>query len=224
LRAGARVVALPPEAFVNFHEARLALRTAQLSAPQSPRQMSSPPPSPVQQQPLLFQTSPGAAATAPLQEEPGSPAKSYDSGEDEDPWPGGMLRCTPDKPAFSKTPSPDKEFQEQVPPSPSPPDCTPSHACASQVFESSSDHSSRYTPVSEGTKAWVADSFIDGQPMSSRRRGMKRRAALTYNLTGDAPSKHDPSSSSGTTFKPTARRPFDYLPEHQLDFAEEDDE
>ena len=96
--------------------------------------------------------------------------------------------------------------------------------CASQVFESSSDHSSRYTPVSEGTKAWVADSFIDGQPMSSRRRGMKRRAALTYNLTGDAPSKHDPSSSSGTTFKPTARRPFDYLPEHQLDFAEEDDE
>ena len=96
--------------------------------------------------------------------------------------------------------------------------------CASQVFESSSDHSSRYTPVSEGTKAWVADSFIDGQPMSSRRRGMKRRAALTYNLTGDAPSKHDPSSSSGTTFKPTARRPFDCLPEHLLDVAEEDDE
>ena len=88
--------------------------------------------------------------------------------------------------------------------------------CASQGFDSSSDHSSRYTPVSEGTKAWVADSFIDGQPMSSRRRGMKRRAALTY--------KRDPASSSGTTFKPTARRPFDYLPEHLLDFAEEDDE
>ena len=107
-----------------------------------------------------------------------------------------------------------------------PPASTPSHVrdCASQGFDSSSDHSSRYTPVSEGTKAWVDDSFIDGQPMSSRRRGMKRRAALTYNLTGDAPSKHDPSSSSGTTFKPTARRPFDYLPEHQLDFAEEDDE
>lgn len=92
-------------------------------------------------------------------------------------------------------------------------------------IDSSSDHSSRYTPVSEGTKAWVVDSFIEGQPMSSRRSGMKRRAALMFDLTGDPPPKRDPSSSSsGTSFKPTARRPFAYLPDHRLDFDEEDDE
>jgi hypothetical protein len=50
------------------------------------------------------------------------------------------------------------------------------------------------------------------------------RAYLLSHTTGDPPSKRDPASSSGTTFKPTARRPFDYLPEHLLDFAEEDDE
>ena len=78
--------------------------------------MSSPPPSPVQEQPLLAQPSLGAAATAPLLEEPycGSPAMISDEDLREDPWPEGMLRATPDKPAFSKTPSPNKEFQEQV--------------------------------------------------------------------------------------------------------------
>ena len=110
--------------------------------------------------------------------------------------------------------------------SPSPPNCTPSRTWRSQGgIDSSSDHSSRYTPVSEGTKAWVVDSFIEGQPMSSRRSGMKRRAALMFDLTGDPPPKRDPSSSSsGTSFKPTARRPFAYLPDHRLDFDEEDDE
>ena len=81
--------------------------------------MSSPPPSPVQEQPLLAKPSLGAAATAPLLEEPycGSPAMISDEDLREDPWPEGMLRATPDKPAFSKTPSPNKEFQEQVRPS-----------------------------------------------------------------------------------------------------------
>ena len=44
-------------------------------------------------------------------------------------------------------------------------------------------HSSRDPPISDGTRAWVADSFVEGQPLSDRRK-VARRRALTMDLTG----------------------------------------
>ena len=68
--------------------------------------------------------------------------------------------------------------------SPSPPNCTLLHApLASQGGLDSSDHSSRDPPISDGTRAWVADSFVEGQPLSDRRK-VARRRALTMDLTG----------------------------------------
>ena len=57
----------------------------------------------------------------PLQEEPASQAKTdyySDYSDCNDPeFPEGLLRCTPDKPAFSKTPSPKKESHQARRPS-----------------------------------------------------------------------------------------------------------
>jgi len=119
------------------------------------------------QQPLLGSPS-GADTADPLQEESVSQAKTVysdsDSGEDVSPEPVGLLRCTPDKPAFSRTPSPNKDYHQGG-------------------LDSSSDHSSRDPPISDGTRAWVADSFVEGQPLSDRRK-VARRRALTMDLTG----------------------------------------
>ena len=68
------------------------------------------------QQPLLGSPS-GADAADPLQEESVSQAKTVysdsDSGEDVSAeFPVGLLRCTPDKSAFSRTPSPNKDYHQ----------------------------------------------------------------------------------------------------------------
>ena len=94
------------------------------------------------------------------------------------------------------------------------------HSPASQGgLDSSSDRSSRDPPVSDGTKAWVADSFVEGQPLSDRRRGTRRRA-LTYDLTGDPPPKRVSTSSWDASIKPPIHR---YLPEGQLNFRDDDE-
>ena len=72
--------------------------------------------SPMLQQPPLGSPS-GADAADPLHEESVSQAKTVysdsDSGEDVSAeFPVGLLRCTPDKPAFSRTPSPNKDYHQ----------------------------------------------------------------------------------------------------------------
>ena len=81
----------------------------------------------------------------------------------------------------------------------------------------SSDHSSRDPPISDGTKAWVTDSFVEGQPLSDRRK-VARRRALTMDLTGVPPPKRVSTSSLGASIKPPNRR---YLPEGLLDFGDD---
>ena len=79
---------------------------------------------------------------------------------------------------------PQQRLSPGVPPRPAHPTALLHAPRASQGgLDSSSDHSSRDPPISDGTRAWVADSFVEGQPLSDRRK-VARRRALTMDLTG----------------------------------------
>ena len=112
---------------------------------------------------------------------------------------------------------PQQRLSPGAPPRPAHPTALLHAPRASQGGLDSSDHSSRDPPISDGTRAWVADSFVEGQPLSDRRK-VARRRALTMDLTGVPPPKRVSTSSWGASIKPPNRR---YLPKGQLDFGDD---
>ena len=122
-----------------------------------------------------------------------------DSGEEVHPeFPAGLLRCTrctANKPAFSKTPSPKKEsHQARLLAQPTHLHSSRTRRIHREVSTAAATTARGDTPVSDGTRAWVADSFVEGQPLSDRRK-VARRRALTMDLTGDPPPKRVSTSS-----------------------------
>ena len=138
------------------------------------------------QQPPLGSPS-GADAADPLHEESVSQAKTVysdsDSGEDVSAeFPVGLLHAR--QAGLFQDAKPQQRLSPGVPPRPAHPTALLHAPRASQGgLDSSSDHSSRNPPISDGTRAWVADSFVEGQPLSDRRK-VARRRALTMDLTG----------------------------------------
>ena len=91
-----------------------------------------------------------------------------------------------------------------------------------QWLKDEDSESEEESPVlSANTKAWVEDSFVEGQPRSFT--GRSRKIAKTFDLTGEPASKRASGSALFASPPPTNRR-FDYLDSGALDWGAGGDE
>eukprot|EP00964_Phaeocystis_antarctica_P011735 scaffold6473_cov76-Phaeocystis_antarctica.AAC.3 len=93
---------------------------------------------------------------------------------------------------------------------------------AQQWLKDEDSESEEESPVlSANTKAWITDSFVEGQPRSFT--GRSRKLPKTFDLTGEPASKRASGSALFASPPPTNRR-FEYLDSGALDWRAGGDE
>ena len=87
---------------------------------------------------------------------------------------------------------------------------------AQQWLKDEDSESEEESPVlSANTKAWITDSFVEGQPRSFT--GRSRKLPKTFDLTGEPPASKRASGSGLFASPPPTKRHFEYLDSGALD-------